>query len=62
MSLLNSLRDLVKENELLRRNLVIYIFNNFAIKKEIFFINYNNINIKYFTRKRIKKDIRFKYY
>ena len=32
------------------------------MKKEILYINYNDFNIKHFSRERIKKDIKFKYY
>ena len=32
------------------------------MKKEILRINYNNFNIKYFAYKRIKENIKFKYY
>ena len=50
------------KNKLLRYDLIIYIFNNLITKKKILYINYNNFNIKHFSYKRIKKNIKFKYY
>ena len=63
-TLLNKINFRNKESKknLLYYNFIIYILNDFITKKEIFRINYNNFNIKYFARKRIKKNIKFKYY
>ena len=52
----------MNEDELLRRDFVIYIFKNFVIKKEILYINHNDSKINHFTRKRIKNAIRRKYF
>ena len=40
----------MSENELLRRNLAIYVSNDFITKKEIFKIHYNNFFLNYFAR------------
>ena len=48
----------MNENELLRRNFIIYVFKDSAIKEEILYINYNDSKIDHFTRKRIKNIIR----
>ena len=32
------------------------------LRKKILYINYNDFNIKHYSRKRIKKNIKFKYY
>ena len=52
----------MNEDELLRRNLAIYVSNNFITKKEIFKIHHNNFFLNHFARVRIKNAIRKKYF
>ena len=40
----------MNENELLRRNLAIYVLNDFVMKKEIFKTHHNNFFSNYFAR------------
>ena len=57
-----NLRNKRFKNELLRRNLVIYFFNDFATKQFFFQINHNNFNARHFAQRLIEKNIKFKYY
>ena len=52
----------MNENELLRRNFVIYVLENSVTKEEILHINHDDSKIDHFTRKRIKNTIRRKYF
>ena len=52
----------MSENELLRRDLVIYVLENSVIKEEILYMNHDDSKIDHFTRKRIKNAIRRKYF
>ena len=56
-----SKRD-ISENELLRRNLAIYIPNDSTTKEKIFKIHHNDLFLNYFARARIKNTIRRKYF
>ena len=52
----------MSENKLLRRNFVIYVFNNFVTKKKILYTYHKNIDARYFVRSRIEVAIRKKYF
>ena len=52
----------MNENELLRRDFAVYVFEDFITKEEILYMNYNNSKIDHFARKRIKNMIRRKYF
>ena len=52
----------MSENELLRRNLAIYISNDFIIKKEIFKIYYDGFFLNHFARVRTENAICKKYF
>ena len=52
----------MSEDELLRRNLAIYILNNSVMKKEIFKIHYDNFLSNYFARVRTENIICKKYF
>ena len=50
------------ENELLRRNLAIYVSNDFVTKKKIFKTHHNNFLLNHFARVWIENAIRKKYF
>ena len=50
------------ENELLRRDLAIYVSNDSVTKKEIFKIHHDDFFSDHFARVRIKNAIRKKYF
>ncbi len=52
----------MKDNELLRHDLAVYVFNNFATRNEILHINHDDLKADYFTCIHIKTVIRRKYY
>ena len=52
----------MSEDELLRRNLAIYVSNDLATKKEIFKIYYDNFLLNYFARVRTENAIHKKYF
>ena len=52
----------MNENELLRRDLAIYVLNDSAMKKEILKTHHDNSLLNYFARVRIKNAIRRKYF
>ena len=52
----------MNEDELLRRDLAIYVSNNFVTKKKNFKIYYNNFFLNYFARVRIENAIHRKYF
>ena len=52
----------MKENELLRRDLAIYVSNDFATKNKILRMNHDDFDAKHFVRVRTKNAIRRKYY
>ena len=51
-----------KQNELLYRNLAVYILNNFVTKKKIFKIHHNDSFLNHFTCAQIENMIRRKYF
>ena len=52
----------MSENELLRRDLAIYVSNNFITKKKIFKIYHDDFFLNYFARVQIENAIRKKYF
>ncbi len=52
----------MKNDELLRRDLAIYVFNDSATRNEILHINHNDFEADHFTCAHIKTVIRRKYY
>ena len=52
----------MSENELLRRNLTIYVSNDFVTKKEIFKIHHDDFLLNHFARVRTENAIRKKYF
>ena len=52
----------MNENELLRRDLAVYVSNDFITKKKIFKTHYNNSLLNHFARVRIENAIRKKYF
>ena len=52
----------MSENELLRRNLAVYVLNNFVTKKEILKIYHNDLFSDHFARARTENAIRKKYF
>ena len=52
----------MRKNELLRRDFVIYVFNDFATKKKILRMNHDDFDANHFARVRIENAIRRKYY
>ena len=52
----------MRENELLRRDLAIYVSNDFATKKKILRMNHDDFDANHFARVRIENAIRRKYY
>ena len=52
----------MNEDELLRRDLAVYVSNNFIIKKEILKIYHDNFFLNYFARVQIENAIRKKYF
>ena len=52
----------VEKNELLRRDLAIYVFENFATKQEILRMNHDDSNVEHFARTRIEDVVRRKYF
>ena len=52
----------MSENELLRRNLAIYVSNNSATKKEIFKIHHDDSLLNHFARVRTENAIYKKYF
>ncbi len=52
----------MKNDELLRRDLAVYVFNDSAIRNEILRMNYDNLEADHFACIHIKTVIRRKYY
>jgi len=52
----------MKNDELLRRDLAVYVFNDFATRDKILHINHNDFKADYFACACIKTAIRRKYY
>ena len=52
----------IRENELLRRDLAVYVSNDFATKKKILRMNHDDFDASHFARMRIEDAIRRKYY
>ena len=52
----------ISENELLRRNLAIYVSNDSVMKKKILKIYYDDFLLNHFARVRIENTIRKKYF
>ena len=52
----------MNEDELLRRNLAVYVSNDSVTKKEIFKIHHDDFLSNYFARVRIENAIRKKYF
>ena len=52
----------ISENELLRKNLAVYVSKNSITKKKIFRINHDNSSAEHFAKFRIMTIIRKKYY
>ena len=52
----------MNKNELLRRNLAIYILNDFVTKKKKFQIHHDDLFLNYFARFEIENAIREKYF
>ena len=52
----------MSEDKLLRRNLAVYISNDFATKKKILKTHHDNLLLKYFARVRTQNAIRRKYF
>ena len=52
----------MNEDELLRRNLAVYISNDFVTKQKILKIYYNNFLSDHFARVRTENAIRKKYF
>ena len=52
----------MSEDELLRRNLAVYVSNDFIMKKEIFKTYHDDFFLNYFARVRIENAIRKKYF
>ena len=52
----------MNEDELLRRNLAVYVSNDFITKKEIFKIHHNDFLLNYFARVWTENAIRKKYF
>ena len=52
----------MNEDELLRRNLAVYVSNDFVTKKEILKIHHDNFLLNHFARVRTEDAIRKKYF
>ncbi len=52
----------MRNNELLRRDLAVYVLNNSAIRNKILRINHDDLEADHFTYAHIKTAIRRKYY
>ncbi len=52
----------MKDNELLRRDLAIYVLNDFVTRNEILCMNHDDLEVNHFTCIHIKTVIRRKYY
>ena len=52
----------MNEDELLRRDLAIYVSNDFVMKKKILKIHYDDFFSSYFARVRTENTIRKKYF
>ena len=52
----------MNEDELLCRNLAVYVLNNFVTKKEILKIHHNDLLLNHFTRVQTKNAIHEKYF
>ena len=52
----------MSEDELLRRDLAVYVSNDFVIKKEIFKIHHDDFFSNHFARVRTENAIRKKYF
>ena len=52
----------MRNDELLRRDLAVYVFNDSATRNEILCINYNDLEADHFACAHIKTAIRRKYY
>ena len=52
----------MSEDELLRRNLAVYVSDDFVTKKEIFKIHHDNFLLSHFARVRTEDAIRRKYF
>jgi len=52
----------MKNDELLRRDLAVYIFNDSATRDEILYMNHDDLKADYFAHTCIKNAIRRKYY
>jgi len=52
----------MKNNELLRRDLAVYVLNDFATRNEILRMNHDDFKADHFAYARIKTVIRRKYY
>ncbi len=52
----------MKNDELLHRNLVIYVFNDFATRNKILHMNHSDFKADHFAHAHIKTAIRRKYY
>ena len=52
----------MSENELLHRDLAVYVSNNFVTKKEILKIHHDDSFSDHFARVRIENTIRKKYF
>ncbi len=52
----------MRNDELLRHDLAVYVFNDFATRNEILHMNHDDFEADHFTHARIKTAIRRKYY
>ncbi len=52
----------MRNDELLRRNLAVYVLNDFATRDEILHMNHDDFEADYFAHARIETAIRRKYY
>jgi len=52
----------MKNDELLRRDLTVYVFNDFATRNEILHMNHDDLEADHFAYAHIKTAIRRKYY
>ncbi len=52
----------MKNDELLRRDLAVYVLNDFATRNEILHMNHDDFEADHFACTRIKTAIRRKYY
>ena len=52
----------MNEDELLRRDLAVYVSNDFVTKKKIFKIYYDDFFLNHFARVRTENAIRKKYF